>query len=95
MTCSSVGIAENNWINDISISPNPSSGIFRIQGEMTSSLNVTIMVRDLQGKLVYQSSESGTIIDQKINLSEVENGIYMITVSSDLGSRTEKFFINK
>jgi hypothetical protein len=90
-----VGIEESTWAKDLVISPNPSNGIFKIQGEFTSSVAYFINVTDIQGKVVFQSNNSGNYINQRMNLSEVENGLYIVTISSELGSVAEKIFINK
>jgi len=96
VSCMSVGVEENNWLNQFTVVPNPSNtGIFTLKGELKTNTDLIVFVNDIQGKVVYQSSFSGSMIQERIDLSELEDGMYMITVSSKVGSKTEKVFINK
>ena len=87
-----VGI-EENWLQNVMISPNPNNGIFNIKADLSSYDDVIISVTDLQGKVIYQTTENSNVLNQNINLSDVEKGIYLLTISSQSASSTEKIFI--
>jgi hypothetical protein len=93
--CEGVGIEENNWMHNLMIIPNPSDGNFQIQGELVSNTNFLINVTDLQGKVIYKSSHASKLLNQTINLSNIENGLYLVNITSDLGKITEKILILK
>jgi polyisoprenoid-binding protein YceI len=95
VACNALSIEENNWLKNVVVAPNPSEGIFNISADLASSTNISINVTDVQGKVVYQSNETTSIIRQRIDLSHVENGMYLINVISDNGKISEKVFINK
>lgn len=72
------GIEEHNNLN-ITIAPNPSSGIIHINNPATN--NLSISVYDLQGKVVDKHSKSNKkVID--IDLSESQSGIYLVHVKT-------------
>ena len=65
----------NNNNSSIIIYPNPTSGIFRIDGANNSEIIIT----DITGKVIYnEAKEKATIID----LSNQSKGIYMIKINS-------------
>jgi len=90
-----VGVEENIWLQDFTVSPNPSNGIINLKASLSLYSNVVITITDIQGKVVYQSSDSAIELNQNINLSDVEAGIYFINMSSQYGSLSEKIFVNK
>ena len=93
--CEGVGIEETNWVNNFLIAPNPSDGNFQIQGELASNTIYLIRVTDLQGKVIYESSHANKIINQTIHINNIENGLYLVNISSDLGKMTKKILIFK
>lgn len=63
----------------ISISPNPSSGNFKVDVfENTAPYQVTIT--NLNGQKIYQSAENG---QAQIDLSYAEKGIYLMTIETE------------
>jgi hypothetical protein len=87
-----VGI-EENWLENVLISPNPNNGTFNIKADLISRGEVMISISDIQGKIIYQSRETNNELNQNINLTDVEEGIYLLTISSQAGSITEKIFV--
>lgn len=75
--------------NHVSIFPNPTNGVLNID----SQLEVTsIQIFNLNGKNVY----SIVNFDSKnsIDLSELDNGFYIIKINSEKGVYTEKIILN-
>ena len=54
--------------------------------------NVKIEILNILGNIIYQSNNTST---QEIDLSFVENGIYIININSDNDRFTEKIIINR
>ncbi|MDB0037736.1 T9SS type A sorting domain-containing protein [bacterium] len=73
-TVSGIGINENELIQAISISPNPTNGIINVQFEGLNS-ELTISLRDLNGRIL-QSKKGSNLIE--FDLSDFESGIYFI-----------------
>lgn len=92
--CASIGIDENNWAGDLTITPNPSNGLIVVQGELKHSGLIEIQVTDLQGKVVYRSSQNTALLNETLNL-DVQSGIYLVNVKTASGVTTEKLVIRK
>ncbi|MBX2985484.1 MAG: DNRLRE domain-containing protein [Bacteroidia bacterium] len=76
---SSLGILENNLGTDITVYPNPTEGMVKIDlGEALSEFNVSII--DGNGKLIRQSTYNNTKMFE-LNL-DVQSGIYLLTINS-------------
>ena len=87
-----IGI-EENWVEDFKIFPNPNNGNFNITGSLKVTSEVSILITDMQGRVILKDSENGTILNKSINLNSVANGIYLVKISSESGSKTEKIVI--
>ncbi len=68
-------ILDNQQI-DFMVYPNPSNGIFTVQSESMDGLNASVF--DMSGRLLCTISN----IQQSINLSQLENGIYLMQLNS-------------
>lgn len=86
----SVGLNENNYLNEISIYPNPSNGNFTFNYVNNKQENVTIQVFDVSGSLIYKVTTNDYIINKDINLSEEGNGVYVLKLTTN-----EHFVIKK
>jgi hypothetical protein len=84
------GIVSNNNIDNkrFKIYPNPNNGKFIVVTEN----NVKIEILNVLGNIIYQSNNTSTL---EIDLSFVENGIYIININSDNERFTEKIIINR
>lgn len=83
-----VGIQDSSkFSNDISIFPNPSTGIYNINypSELMSK-NVDISVFDNSGRIVYFNNN----VIRNIDLSSFSSGIYIIEIKTDIGVFREK-----
>jgi len=91
---SGIGVEETAWISDLKVMPNPSSGVITLSGNLIANSNVAVTVTDLQGRVVYSASERiEGALNQTISLDNVSNGIYMVTITSDFGTLTEKVVV--
>lgn len=83
-----VGVFENDFESRISIYPNPTNGVINL--ELEGALNVQeITISDLQGKVVYQEINSSGITT-RIDLSDMDNGIYLLQIRSKDGLKSHK-----
>jgi hypothetical protein len=65
----------------LKVYPNPNSGVFTI--ETGNSLNKTLTLTDVAGRIVHQETTEGGII--QMNISELANGIYHLRIASENG----------
>lgn len=71
----------------IKVFPNPSNGIFKID----TALPTEIKVVDITGKEVY--SASNITNQSSINVSNLQQGVYLLKMKNELGEQTEKIII--
>lgn len=83
-TINSVGVADISQ-QLISIYPNPTSTQVTIKSDKLIQI---VQVKDLNGKLIYEvhSNAMETVID----LGELSDGVYILEITSDFGSKIER-----
>lgn len=74
-----------NTVNDFSLYPNPSSGIFTLE---TKAEVKEVTIHDLRGKEMYRGNSS------RVN-TDLTNGLYYITVKTTEGTGMQKLLINR
>lgn len=78
--------------SQLSVFPNPSSNVINV----TNNNNILvdgIQIVDLNGRTVKSAKFAG-VTEAQVNISDLANGIYMMTVSSDKGTMTQKIVKN-
>lgn len=90
--CPTIGLGENSWV-DVRFSPNPTTGIVTITGEQSARGMVILSVTDLTGKQIMADELASSSINKQLNLSGLENGIYLVHIKSELGVYTEKVLL--
>ncbi|PKP21297.1 MAG: hypothetical protein CVU05_07150, partial [Bacteroidetes bacterium HGW-Bacteroidetes-21] len=91
---------EENINNAVSVNcfPNPAQTNVNFNITLTSSEDVAINIHDISGKLVFsQNFENMTVGENNlaIDTRNLENGMYLYTVSSAKGTTTGKLNIIK
>ena len=82
-------VAETNNI-DLNIYPNPSSSVLNIQ----SNEQITeVQVIDLLGQIVYSAPVNGN--NHRINLNQMQTGIYLVKINTRKGTITKKIQVNR
>ncbi len=88
----SSGIDESSIANSVKIFPNPSSGYFTIQ--MNDKLKASeLKIVNGIGETILSKNLTGNL--EEINLSELSNGIYFLSITSSNGIFNEKLILNK
>jgi hypothetical protein len=79
---------------EVTIYPNPTNGIFNMA--FKNDVN-SIKVVDILGKVVYSEKIALASADttKKIDLSNLNNGLYIVSVSNDNGTSNYKVILNK
>ncbi|MES2591522.1 MAG: T9SS type A sorting domain-containing protein [Bacteroidota bacterium] len=92
LSCTSVHITnESSQVEDLSIIPNPSSGIFTIEYTHYSSMNICI--RDVFGKCVW-NKEYMNNSNPKVDLSNESKGNYFMEIIADGKREVKKIVLN-
>jgi hypothetical protein len=74
----------------VTIYPNPSPGFLHINSR--NSIKSASFV-DLNGRTIKQMHFIGNETSQKLDFSNLSKGIYLLTITTDLGSKVEKFIM--
>ncbi len=89
--------AATNQINDYSIKvyPNPATDQVTLNFSSDKSESATIQISDILGKNMYTKSISTTpgIYSKNIDVSNIPNGVYSITVSTNKNRLNKRFII--
>lgn len=81
-------------LSNVSLFPNPNRGQFQL-ARMDASTDVEVSVLDLQGKVLNVAKWSAGAESLGIDLSDVANGVYMVRLTSEEGSRTMRVSVQK
>ena len=77
--------------SDINVVPNPNKGEFMIRGTLgvTTDEEVALELTDMLGQVVYKNTVTakGGKLNERVQVSNLANGMYMLTVRSATGSR--------
>ncbi|WP_333807878.1 S8 family serine peptidase [Flavobacterium sp.] len=83
----------SNALAEIKVYPNPTKGILNINLGSDTFGDSTFVMYDVQGRQVVTKKSSNSI--ETLNVENLSEGIYMLTIENDLGKTTRKVVINK
>ena len=86
------GLGES--LQNVSLFPNPTRGQFNL-ARMDAATEVEVSVLDLQGKVLTVAKWNEGVETLSIDLSSFANGVYMVRMTSDEGSRTMRVSVQK
>ena len=92
-----VGINEHESINYINIYPNPTKDIATLQITTIKSEEVEISITDVLGKIIYQEKRdvNSGLNTAKINVSNIESGMYFVNIKTDNKTHSTRLIITK
>jgi ELWxxDGT repeat protein len=90
LNVSSLGVSQLGKDQDISVYPNPSSGIFYIENSTEGSLSVNVFSLTGERVALQTAGQSG-----KLDLSYLPNGLYFLQCALNGHTKTQKIIINK
>lgn len=78
--------------NGFTVYPNPSKDILNIKNPSTAISNVYISIHDILGKLVKSENNIAIEPNVSLNISDLQNGLYFLTIEDKAGfNQTLKF----
>ncbi|MEE9348796.1 MAG: M12 family metallo-peptidase [Flavobacteriaceae bacterium] len=88
-------IKDLNTFSSFVLSPNPNNGQFSIALQSDTTDNIAVRIFDLIGREVFDKSYSNnqSLFTQQINLTAINAGVYMITVSDGEKFHTQRIII--
>lgn len=99
-TCLDVAVKEiKNTFGSVSLFPNPSKEAATLSVNAQNAGSINVGVYDITGKLVASPVQNQNLVNGEnkftINTSELQNGIYFVTLTSSNGKETVKLVVNK
>jgi hypothetical protein len=82
---------QQNKVETVSVYPNPTNGIVNIANN--NSVINSVAVVDINGRTV-KSAKFDAVSSAQVNISDLANGVYMMTINSDKGTVTKKVVKN-
>lgn len=80
--------------NQFSIFPNPNQGSFQINMKSMSDENTTVMIYDLQGRIIYQSNiDFSQHFSHAVQLQQPSNGLYLVQIQQGTYLETHKILV--
>lgn len=89
------GIEESLLENSLSIYPNPATEMVNLNITNVNSSAISIVIMDMQGKVVYSISEktNAAAYNKQVNISELAKGFYYIKVATETETTTKKLIV--
>ncbi len=86
-----VGLEDLNILSEISLIPNPTSGISTLNVELSQSAEIQVQLINVVGQILFfEESQNSTSISYPLNLSAFPEGIYFVRIQID-----DQLFIEK
>ncbi|MBU2922618.1 proprotein convertase P-domain-containing protein [Winogradskyella psychrotolerans] len=90
-----LSVNEVTFNSDLNIYPNPNNGTFNITMRNPISNKVDIEVYDINGRRIFEKRFNSTqIVDEQINLSQIQSGIYLVKVKDGNHQIIKKIVVN-
>ncbi len=91
-----VGIEYQDIISDLSIYPNPTSGSTWLSLELQSEQQVSVQIMNALGQVVHERPVENVVrLQESLDLSHLDNGIYWIDIRIGTGRHVEKLAIHR
>ncbi|KAA3648987.1 MAG: T9SS C-terminal target domain-containing protein, partial [Bacteroidetes bacterium] len=89
-----VGIDKVETISSFNVSPNPSTGLFKLSFATMQNEKLNMNVRDVAGKVVYKDMlHVNGNFTKELDFSNFAKGVYFLQIQSGNNSRIEKLII--
>ncbi|WP_185965574.1 T9SS type A sorting domain-containing protein [Flavobacterium zepuense] len=83
---------KTSLMSSLSVYPNPAKDVVTIANSDSALIN-SVQVADINGRVVKTANFSG-LANVQVNVADLANGVYMMTVASDKGTSTQKIVKN-
>lgn len=83
-------------VDDLNFYPNPTQGNFKISFKTEQEGEITVSIKDLQGKQIFSEryNAEGELFEKEISLKEnTESGMYLVEISQNGKTYTQKLLV--
>jgi hypothetical protein len=92
--CGALAVNEVSWITDFSAAPNPvRDGQLILKANLQTVMTYTVIISDLTGKTLIETTGSASVIDERIDVSSLKEGYYLVNIASSEGRAAERILI--
>jgi hypothetical protein len=92
----STGIRELVGLATIQTHPNPTSGLLNLQIEMDQATTIELRLVDVTGRsLITQTYSNTATLAQVFDLSQFQNGVYLLQITTEKGTAAQKIVLQK
>jgi hypothetical protein len=86
-------VSNGETIGSVDVYPNPANDQLNIIMAGEASDNISITIQDMTGKTIMVVSQLEMNKVNKLNVSELSKGVYLMRIRTGAGDRTEKLII--
>ena len=90
-----VSVNEPEELISYQIFPNPTTGKVNLLANFDETTEAAISVYDLLGKVIYTRKTNSISINEQLDLSGQSAGIYLLNITTEKGTITERLLMNK
>jgi hypothetical protein len=86
---SQISETDSNSLNNIEVSPNPSTDFIKIDNKNDSKIN-TITILDITSRNIVKQVKYNNITSTVVDINDIQKGNYIISIDTDKGTVTKK-----
>lgn len=79
-----------NFVSDLAIFPNPTTGYFDINFTYTGSQNISVRVFSIIGKEIMNEQANGGAYSHRVELRDYPKGIYIVEITNGTQKMTKR-----
>lgn len=94
---SGLSVHKLNAVNNFKVYPNPNTGLFNISFEQEAAKAVQLIIRDMTGRNLYETTidENRNQVIRELDLQELAAGVYYISIESGNRRSMERMVITR
>ena len=81
----------SEYLPEFNLWPNPATDVLSIRSKSSEFSNIRVQILSADGRMIQESNYQNSSKEILIDVSKIATGTYFITVTTESGSRTEKF----
>ena len=89
-----VGIEKNTSLEEVTVYPNPAVSNLSVDLRAISS-KVEIRIMDISGRVIMERNNDASGNIEQFDISNLENGLYIISLNDGKSQKTQKFIKTK
>ena len=88
-------VDELEFVSSFEVSPNPAVTFLNVNVEMNQAMPLQMSLISMDGKIIQRTNSNSKLINQRIDLSNISNGIYLVELRSASKVNIKKVIVAK